>query len=129
MSEDTNTCGGSCACATTATETASYRRPQFRVNETSEAYELDVLVPGVDKAGVEVSLDDGTLSVTARRATAAPENWRPLRQEIPAEDYRLTLRVNVPVDEAHIEATVADGVLRLRLPKAEQAKPRKIDVR
>jgi HSP20 family molecular chaperone IbpA len=132
MSEDTNTCGCSCSTGTaeaTATETASYRRPRYTVTESAEAFDLSVPVPGVDKAGVEISLNDNILGITARRAKTAAENWQPLRREISDEDYRLTLRVNVPVNEAGIEATVADGVLRVRLPKAEEVKPRRIEVR
>jgi len=132
MSQDNNDCG--CACAapaaeTAATERAVYRRPLYTVTESAEAFDLDVLVPGVEKQGVALSLDDGVLAITATRTATAPEGWRPLRREIPAEDYRLALRLNVPVDEGRIEATVADGVLRVRLPKAEEVKPRQIQVR
>ena len=133
MSEETNTCG--CACAapnadTTTTEATAYRRPRYTVTESAEAFDLDVLVPGVDKAGVEVSLEDDTLAITARRSKATTTaSWQPLQQEIPREDFRLTLRVNVPVNESGIEATVADGVLRVHFPKAEEVKPRRIEVR
>ena len=130
MSQDNNECG--CACeaptATEAAERTAYRRPRYTVAESAEAFDLDVLVPGVDKAGVEVTLNDDVLVITARRTGATPEGWQPLRREIPSYDYRLSLRLNVPVNEAGIAATVADGVLRLRLPKAEEVKPRQIPV-
>jgi HSP20 family protein len=122
----------SCACATTAEDTATeqtaFRRPTFNVRETADAFDVEVFVPGADRPGVEISLEDDVLAITARRPTATPESWRPLRREIPAEDYQLTLRVNVPVDEGKIEARVADGVLHVRLPKAEAVKPLRIAV-
>ncbi len=132
MSEDTNNCGCSYAATTaegTTAEQTVYRTPHYTVTESAEAFELDVSVPGVDKAGVEIALEEDTLAITARRNRTVTESWQALRREIPADDYRLTLRVNVPVNEAGIEATVADGVLHLRLPKAETAKPRRIEVR
>lgn len=132
MSEDNNTCGCSCATASaegTATEPTTYRRPHFTVTESAEAFGLSVFIPGVDKAGVEVAFADGHLSITARRNRTVTESWQALRQEIPADDYKLTLRVNVAVNEAGIAATVADGVLQVSLPKAEGVKPHKIEVR
>jgi len=131
MSEDTNNCGCACTAPTaeeTATERTTYRRPVYNVTESAEAFDLDVLVPGTDKAGVEIALDDGLLVITARQTTATPESWRPLRCEIPSDAFRLTLRLNVAVNEDQIEARVADGVLRVRLPKAAEVKPRQIQV-
>jgi HSP20 family molecular chaperone IbpA len=48
--------------------------------------------------------------------------------ELNWDDYRLNLELNVRVNEAAISAQVTDGVLRLTLPKAEEAKPRRIEV-
>src|SRR5579871_3937787 len=118
MSQDTQNYG--CACASPSAENTvaerATQRPAYTVTETAEAFDLVVFVPGANKDGVEIALEDNALAVTARRAQTAPEGWQPLRREIPEADYRLTLRINVPVDAASIAATVADGVLRVRLP-------------
>ena len=57
-----------------------------------------------------------------------PEGWRPLRRELTTGDFRLSLRLNVPVNEAKIKASVENGVLDLSLPKADEVKPRKIKI-
>jgi HSP20 family protein len=132
MSCENNTCGCETPSATetTATEVrTAYRRPAYTVNETADAFAVEVFVPGADRAGVTLELEDDVLTITAKRAASTPSTWRPVRQEIPADDFRLELQLNVPVDQAKIDATVTDGVLRLRLPKAEEVKPRRIDVR
>ena len=110
-------------------EAHTWRRPQYDVNETEDAFEVRVAVPGVNRSGVDISVDGDLLSVTASRTSKAPEAWRQLRREIGESDYRLNLRLNVPVDEDKISATVKDGVLSLSLPKSDQVKPRKIEVK
>ncbi|QYY36354.1 Hsp20/alpha crystallin family protein [Ruficoccus sp. ZRK36] len=108
----------------------SWRKPWFTTSESEDGYLVEVYVPGVNKSGVEIGFEDDTLDITARRADAkTPEGWKALRREIPHEDYRLRLHLNVPVDGARIQARVEDGVLTLELPKAEEAKPRQISVK
>lgn len=112
-----------------STEPKTYRKPWFTTSASDEGYVVEVAVPGVNKNGVEITFEDDTLSITAHRTdTKVPEGWKPLRREIARQDYRLSLQVNVPVDPARISATVVDGVLTLELPKAEEAKPRSIEV-
>jgi HSP20 family protein len=128
MSCDTNTCACDTPASADAATRPSYRRPAYTVNETADAFEVAVFVPGATREGVAIELADDQLSVTARRTATATADWRPLHREIAEEDFRLTLRVNVSVNAANITATVTDGVLRLTLPKAEEVKPRRIQV-
>ena len=73
-------------------------------------------------------MDGESLSITGTRTHEAPEGWRPLRRELQEGDYRLNLRLNVAIKEAKIRAHVENGVLDLMLPKADEVKPRKIQV-
>jgi HSP20 family protein len=88
-----------------------------------------VSLPGVERSGVDVSIDGDNLNITATRsANEDMSNWRPLRQELPQGDFSLNLRLNVAIKEDKIKAHVENGVLNLELPKADELKPRKIDI-
>lgn len=110
------------------TTTHTWQRPLYDVSENQEAFSVRVSLPGVNREGVDISLEDDTLTVMGTRANNLPEGWRPLRREINRGDYRLSLRLNVPVKEEKIVARVEDGVLDLSLPKADEVKPRKIQI-
>lgn len=106
----------------------TWRRPAYDVSENTNDFNVRVSLPGVGRDGVDISIEDETLRITGTRTVLAPGDWRPLRRELPEGDYRLELRLNVPVNETKIKAKVEDGVLDLTLPKAEEVKPRKIKV-
>ncbi|WP_159624815.1 MULTISPECIES: Hsp20/alpha crystallin family protein [unclassified Actinomyces] len=98
----------------------------FREGDTFYA-EIDL--PGVDPASVDVDVDDRTLTVRAERKATAGEGERSwLTRERPTGTFarQLTLGSRVALDR--IEAEYSDGVLRLTIPMAENAKPRKISV-
>lgn len=105
-----------------------WRRPHYDVSENGDAFNVKVSMPGVAKGGVDISVDGETLSIVGSQTQRAPEGWRPLRRELPEGDYRLNLRLNVPINEEKVKARVADGVLDLTLPKADEVKPRKIKI-
>jgi HSP20 family protein len=117
--------------ATTAQGAAkprNWRRPHYDVSESNEAFNVSVTLPGVKREGVDISVEEDTLTIVGARSVEVPEGWRPLRREMPMGDYRLSLHLNVAIDEAKIGARVEDGILELTLPKAEAVKPRKIQV-
>ena len=111
-----------------AKKARNWRRPVYDVNENTEAFLIRVNLPGVKRDGVDISIEDETLNIVGTRAESAPASWRPLNRELPRGDYRLDLRLNVPINEADIKARVEHGVLELTLPKADEVKPRKIQV-
>lgn len=106
----------------------TWRRPAYDVSENPDAFNVRVNLPGVKREGVDISIEDEMLSIIGTRTSATPEGWRPLRRELPVGDYRLNLRLNVPVNDEKIKARVEDGILDLTLPKADEVKPRKIKV-
>jgi HSP20 family molecular chaperone IbpA len=116
------------APAPASTSAQNWKRPYYDVSENEDAFSVQVRLPGVNREGIDISLDDDTLTIIGTSAQHVPSDWRPLRREIAQSDYRLSLRLNVPVNEDKIQASVADGILDLSLPKADEVKPRKIQI-
>jgi HSP20 family protein len=85
-------------------------------------------LPGVDPASIDVDVDDRTLTVRAQRKVETSDEQKWLVRERPAGTFarQLTLGYGVALDR--IGAEYRDGVLELRIPVAEDAKPRKISV-
>ena len=106
----------------------NWRRPHYDVAEDKEQFSVRIVMPGVSKKNVEVSLEGDNLTVQGTCSRLESENIRTLRREIANADYRLALRLNVPVKGDKIGAEVADGILTLTLPKADEVKPRRIEI-
>jgi len=84
---------------------------------------------GVDEKNVDISLEDRELSIIAHRAESeTPEGYQLLHHGYTPGAYRRTFKIIADVDSDKIEAKIVNGVLRLVLPKAEKAKPKKIKV-
>ncbi|MFP4540835.1 MAG: Hsp20/alpha crystallin family protein [Opitutales bacterium] len=103
-------------------------RPYYEVEGDEHAYEVRVFLPGVPREQANITLEKDTLTVEASRVPHAAEGWRPQHREIATADYRLRLQLNLRVDEANIAASSQDGVLTIKLPVAEEAKPRSIAI-
>jgi HSP20 family protein len=103
-------------------------RPVYQVREDTLGYDVTVQLPGVAKDGLEVSAQENEVTITGRRAWTAPAEWTSLYRETPRANFGLTLAHEGDVDAEKITAELKDGVLRLTLPKAEAAKPRKVIV-
>ena len=116
-----------CAPATSGV-TESLRKPLYNVNGNAEAYEVRIEMPGVPKSGVKLDLEDNILTVRGERNTTVPEGMKALHRELSPLSYLLRLRLNTPVEEDKMTAKLEDGVLTLRLPLKEVAKPRQIPV-
>lgn len=105
-----------------------YVKPYYEVRSAPDAHTVRVYMPGVSKSGVKITLERDRLFIEGERARIAPDSWKALHREIPEADFRLQLDLNVHINEQAIEARTEAGVLTLRLPVAEEAKPRTITV-
>ena len=125
---NTTTCSPrTCAPATTGV-TESLRKPRYNVLGSKDAYEVRVELPGVAKGDVKIDLDDNILTLRGERKSNVPEGFKTLHRELSTLSYLLRLRVNTQVDEEKMTAALEDGVLTVRLPVKEAAKPRQIPV-
>jgi HSP20 family molecular chaperone IbpA len=105
-----------------------YRRPHYEVNADKDGYDVLVFMPGVNRKGATVTVEKGTLTVEGHPVHERPDTWRPLHRELTDHAFRLQLRLNLEVAEERIVATSEDGILKVRLPIAEAAKPRVISI-
>jgi HSP20 family molecular chaperone IbpA len=115
-------------CDTTDAPCASTVTPRYDIKESSDAFGLDVWLPGVGKEGLELTLHEGEIKILGRRSWKQPAGWTQLYRETPLADFALTLAHDSTLDADKVHAELRDGVLRVTLPKAESIKPRKISV-
>jgi HSP20 family protein len=104
-----------------------YATPAADVESAKEGYTIHAEMPGVDKSGLEVTVDNGELTILGHRG-AEGFSGEPVYREIRRNDFRLVFELDPTIDTARITARVDQGVLTLTLPKAESVKPRKITV-
>ncbi len=102
--------------------------PRFDVTEEDDAWTVHALVPGLGPEDIEVSVKGDVLTISGRRTVEVPEGARALRRERPTLAFSRSLTLGADVDPDGITATVKHGVLRLRLPKRPERKPRMITV-
>lgn len=106
------------------------REPRYTARQIDEhTWELGVALPGVKREDVTVSLEDNDLEIVAQRHSSVPESWRQIHVAQAAPHvYRLELTLAIDVDPERISAKLEDGILTLRLPVSEAARPRRIAV-
>ena len=93
--------------------------------QDEEAVHVEVDAPGVHEADIDVSVHENTLTVRGERKGQREGGFD--TRTFGRFEQRITLPT--PVDAARVEAMLANGVLRLTLPKSEAAKPRKIAIK
>ncbi len=86
-------------------------------------------LPGFQMHDIEVLVNEDVLTIRGRRESQAPEGATPLRCERSLTRFERTVRMPLALDADNAEATLKDGVLRLTLPLAEQARARRIEVK
>ena len=109
---------------------ASQTQPQPRalnvnVREEDEAYILYALVPGLKAEDLNIQVLENIVSIEGE---FKDEEASFLMSELPRGAFRRSLRLPSEIDSGKVEARIADGVLTLTLPKAESARPKKIQV-
>ncbi|GAA1743369.1 Hsp20/alpha crystallin family protein [Nonomuraea wenchangensis] len=86
-------------------------------------------LPGIDPDSIEVTVDRGVLSVSARREEELGENERVFVRERPMGVFTRRVYLSEHLDSDRIDAGYANGVLTVRIPVLERAKPRKVEIR
>jgi HSP20 family molecular chaperone IbpA len=103
--------------------------PNADIFETEEALTVVVEMPGVDRDNVNVSVENGLLTIEGRINFSKYEGLEPVYSEYNIGPFRRTFRISSRIDQDKIRAEMRDGVITLVLPKAEEAKTRRIEVK
>ena len=100
--------------------------PASDIYETDSGYMIAMDLPGIDREALEIDIDDNRLVVKGTRAAA---ETRQHRTERPRGKFLRTYSVPASVDQGKIAAEYKDGVLQISLPKRNEQKPKRIDIK
>lgn len=104
--------------------------PCIDVSETDEAFELKAELPEVTKDGVRITMERGVLTLQGERKKPGAQDGRRIhRMERSYGRFVRSFTLPDMIDVPRATATFKDGVLHLRLPKMEKAKPKAIEVK
>jgi HSP20 family protein len=119
--------------ATTATPERTPNRPVFippsDICETKDSIVVLAEMPGVAPDGVDITLERRMLTIRGRSVANEHAGYQRVYNEYADGDYERVFTLSENIDRDRIEATLKDGVLNLVLPKAETARPRKIELK
>jgi HSP20 family protein len=104
-----------------------YVTPHVDIFETGDGLVVKADLPGVAKQDLDVRVENNLLTIRGKPSHVAPGD--PLYREYGLVNFFRQFELNEKVDQSKISAELTHGVLTLTLPKAEEAKPRKIDVK
>jgi len=120
---------------TTVRESRNGERSQYQqfvtpvssLLEDGDGYTLQVEMPGVNKEGLEISVENNELTILGRRSLPSVDGTL-IHRESRTNNFRRSFELDPSIDTGKISAKIEQGVVTLTLPKAEQVKPRKIQV-
>jgi HSP20 family protein len=101
----------------------------LNVEVDDDAYEITALVPGLASEDVNIQVLDDTITISGELKAEESDETKSLLHEIPTGSFRRVIRVPLALNPEQAEAAIKDGILRLRVPKAETARPKTIEVK
>jgi HSP20 family protein len=116
-----------------AAGTSGWQGFPMNIYEREDNLIVEALLPGISPEDVQVSVDQGMLTIGATRHSWQPEEGKEQKQswylhEIVPGQFKRSLSLPFPVDADQAQATYVNGVLTLTLPKSEAARPKRIQV-
>lgn len=102
--------------------------PNADIFETEQALTVLLEMPGVEKGHVDIRVEEDVLEVEGKIDFSKYQGLTPIYTEYPVGHYRRSFSLSSRIDQHKISAEMSDGVLTITLPKAEEAKPRRISI-
>jgi HSP20 family protein len=102
--------------------------PALDLYESADHFVAVVELPGMRKDVIDISLHDGTLTVSGERKRESTNGETAQRTERYVGTFRRSITLPTRVDAGKVSATYENGILKVTLPKAEEAKPKQIQV-
>ena len=103
--------------------------PNADIFETKDDLTVVLEMPGVDRDNINISVENGVLTVEGTINFGKYEGLQPVYSEYNVGPFRRSFRISSRIDQDNINAEMSDGVITLVLPKVEEVKPRRIEVR
>jgi len=105
----------------------TFLTPPANIREVKDTYILELEMPGVSKEGLDITVEGNELVIVGHRSDK-PLEGVPLIRESKPVGYRRAFELDPSIDTGKMTAKIEQGILTLTMPKAEQVKPRKIEV-
>ena len=102
--------------------------PAFDLYESGDHFVAVIELPGMRKDVIDISLHDGTLTISGEREQESSNGETAQRTERYVGSFRRSIALPTRVDSSKVTATYEDRILKVTLPKAEEAKPKQIQV-
>ena len=115
-----------CAPAQTV-RSIQYASPSVDIHQSADGFLIEVELPGVSKNGVDLTVEDGKLIIVGHRNRESTEG-KSLHREISSLDFRRVFDLDPMIDPSTAQASMEQGLLRIRLQKADAHKPRKVTI-
>ncbi|KUO51082.1 MAG: hypothetical protein APF76_16440 [Desulfitibacter sp. BRH_c19] len=104
-------------------------QPSMDIYETAEAIVANIDLPGISKEDIKINIVNNEVTISGEISKEnREENGTYFLQERSSGKFYRSFSLNTPVDTEKVKASFKDGVLELKLPKAEQAKPKDIQI-
>lgn len=110
-------------------EAESTLLPPVDIVEDAGGITLYADLPGVTRDGLEVRVESGHLFIQGTISVSIPEDLKVLYAEVRGSKFQRSFALSSELDTSHVEANLKDGVLTLKVPRTEAAKPRRIEVK
>jgi HSP20 family protein len=107
--------------------TTAYLTPAVNIREWKDEYVLEAEMPGINKSGLEITVENNELMIFGRRTEPEMKADVVYRESRPL-DYRRVFDLDPSIDTSKITAKLENGILTVHLPKTEEVKPRKVAV-